>query len=135
MNGAPTTAKMPASSTNTVRGGSTSGSTARSASATYIAGSTMHEVGRAHQHIVARRRRRNRRRPPTAAPMSIAPSAASDRQPERHARAEQQPAEDVAAEAVGAEQQQRRLRARPTIAPGGRRANHASGTALDRSCS
>ena len=40
MNGAPTTAKMPASSTNTSPGGSTSRSTDRSASATYIAGST-----------------------------------------------------------------------------------------------
>ena len=39
-NGAPTMAKMPASSRNTVRGASTSGSTDRSASATYIAGST-----------------------------------------------------------------------------------------------
>ena len=41
MNGAPTMAKMPASSAKTTRGASTSGSTARSASATYIAGSTM----------------------------------------------------------------------------------------------
>ncbi len=41
MNGAPTTAKMPASSRKTVDGDSTSGSTARSASATYIAGSTI----------------------------------------------------------------------------------------------
>ena len=40
MNGAPTTAKMPVSSRNTSTGGSTSGSTDRSASATYIAGST-----------------------------------------------------------------------------------------------
>ena len=38
---APTIAKIAASSANTTRGASTSGSTARSASATYIAGKTM----------------------------------------------------------------------------------------------
>ena len=95
---------------------STSGSTARSASATYIAGSTITKSVARISSIVERAAgvagdaAEQRRR------CSIAPSAAASDSAERHARAEQQPAEDVAAEAVGAEQQQRRAPLRPTIA-------------------
>ena len=75
-----------------------------------MAGSTITKSVDRISDLVEPRRRSSRRRRRATAPISIAPSAAATASAEREAGAERQPREDIAAVAVGAEQQQRRGR-------------------------
>ena len=109
MNGAPTTAKIPTSSAKTAPAASTSGMTDRSASATYMVGSTRTNSDARISSVVERATDvagGAPMRPPTiVAPMAASSASASEmRAPNSSA------AEHVAAVAVGAEQQQRRAR-------------------------
>ena len=73
--------------------------------------------------------------PPTSAADEHRAERGDERQRQRDARAEQQPAEHVAAVAVGAEQQQRRAPRQTIDRTRWPPRNQASGTGADRSCS